>query len=101
MNEREYENALFDEHIDSSMDDVWLILMLLATVLEKGDTLLKLIQSDDFDRDYSKIISNLIAIDPGELKAKMLATIMAQKDKVREINRANKQEEKKNGKANY
>lgn len=101
MNEREYENALFDEHIDSSMDDVWLILMLLATVLEKGDTLLKLIQSDDFDRDYSKIVNNLIAIDPGELKAKMLATIMAQKDKVKEINRANKQEEKKNGKANH
>lgn len=96
MNEREYENALIDEYRDSSMDDVWLILMLLATVLEKGDTLLKLIQSDDFDRDYSEIVNNLIAIDPIELKAKMLATIMAQKDKVKELNKANKQEEKKN-----
>lgn len=96
MNEREYENALVDECRDSSMNDTWLILMLLATVLEKGDILLKLIQSDDFDRDYSEIISNLIAIDPGELKAKILATVMAQKDKVKELNRANKQEEKKN-----
>jgi hypothetical protein len=83
------------------MNDVWTIIILLATALEKGDTLLKLIQSDDFDRDYSEIVNNLIAIDPIELKAKMLATIMAQKDKVKEINRANKRKEKKNDKANY
>ena len=93
MNEREYENAFVYEHRDSSMDDVWIILMLLATVLEKGDALLKLMQSDDFDKDYSEIVNNLIAIDPCELKAKMLATIMAQKDKVKEINKANKQKE--------
>ena len=78
------------------MNDIWTIIILLAAALEKGDILLKLIQSDDFDRDYSEIVNNLIAIDPGELKAKILATIMAQKDKIKELNRANKKEEKKN-----
>lgn len=78
------------------MNDIWTIIILLAAALEKGDILLKLIQSDDFDRDYSEIVNNLIAIDSGELKAKILATIMAQKDKIKELNRANKQEEKKN-----
>ena len=89
MNEREYENTLVDECIDSDIDNVWIILMLLTTVLEKGDTLLKLMQSDDFDRDYSEIVNNLIAIDSGELKEKILATVIAQKDKIKEINRAN------------
>jgi len=96
MNEREYENALIDEYRDSSMDDIWFILILLTTVLEKGDTILKLIQSDDFDRDYSEIVKNLIAIEPIKLKTKILAAVMAQKDKVKELNRANKQEEEKN-----
>lgn len=78
------------------MNDIWTIIILLAAALEKGDTLLKLIQSDDFDRDYSEMVKSLIAIDPIELKAKILATVMAQKDKVKELNIANKQEEKKN-----
>lgn len=68
------------------MDDLWPIIILLFTVLG-GDEFINLLQSDNFDEEYDKLILTVKDIDVNELKDKLMKLLDESKDKAKCINK--------------
>lgn len=67
------------------MNDMWPIIILLFTVLG-GDEFINLLQSDNFDTEYDKLIHTVKDLESDVLKEKLIKLLEESKQKAKYIN---------------
>lgn len=66
-------------------NDMWAILLLIFTVLD-GDRFINLLKSENFDKEYEEMMNEVVNMEPGELKKRVIEVLSNGEDTARNMN---------------